>query len=366
MNVLILCNYRAPFGGNFIGSLHDLAKKFRLNGTGKIVFVFPEERLWISLLHRHGCRTYFVDPDANNAIETIKNIVKEESIDLIHIHFGFMQRKIVDTFGNSSNVRILIHDHMDYVADDVMIKTLARQMASSLYYRMKNVSVISVMAKKSRGYFLLGNRNYYIPNGLSYIRNVDKNTDVEEIRKKLDLEQKKVCMMLGWNPNWKGVDIAIQAVEKLYSEDKSWVLAVVGYGENPSTEVIKKLEQLSGICDFENFVRFLPGTEDMFSYHKMADVYLSASRKEAFSYGVLEAISQNAPVAASNTEGTKWAREYDKYTEYAVEDAEACKNAVLRAYNMKNSESNNIKVIEKYSIDVWLDSVLKVYNDSMK
>lgn len=366
MNVLILGNYRAPFGGNFIGSLHDLAKKFRLEGTGKLVFVFPEERQWTSLLHKHGCRTYFVDPDANNSIEIIKNIVKEESIDLIHIHFGFMQRKIVDTFGNSSRVRILIHDHMDYVTDGVMIKALARQMASSLYYRLKNVSVISVMSKKSRGYFLLGKRNYHIPNGLSYIRNIDKNTDVEELRIKLDLEQKKVCLMLGWNAKWKGVDIAIQAVGKLYSEDKSWVLAVVGYGEKPSVEVIKKLEQLSGVCDFESFVRFLPGTEDMFSYHKMADVYLSASRKEAFPYGVLEAISQNTPVAASDIEGTKWASGYDKYLEYAVEDVEACKNAVLKAYDMRDSESNSIKFIENYSIDVWLDSLLKVYNNSMK
>ena len=300
MNVLILGNYRAPFGGNFIGSLHDLAKKFQLSGIGKLVFIFSEEKWWINLLRKHDCKTYFVDPDTNNSIEIIKTIVEDESIDLIHIHFGFMQRKIVDAFGGSDNIRIVIHDHMDYVTDEPVIKALAKQVASSLYYRLRNVSVISVMAKKSKGYFLLGKRNYYIPNGLSYTRNVDTKTDVDELRRKLNLEQKKVCMLLGWNPKWKGVDIAIQAAKKLYQEDKSWVLAVVGYGEKPSVEVIKKLEQLSGVCNFEHFVRFLPGTEDMFSYHKMADVYLSASRKEAFSYGILEAISQNTPVVVSD------------------------------------------------------------------
>lgn len=366
MNILILGDYRAPFGGNFIGSLHDLAKKIRISGIGKLVFVFPEERPWISLLRKQDCRTYFVNPDTNNSIEILKKIVEDESIDLIHIHFGFMQRKIVDTFGDSDNIRIVIHDHMDYVTDDVMIKALARQVASSLYYRLKNVSVISVMAKKSKWYFLLGKRNYYIPNGISYIRNVDTNTNVEELRQKLNLEQKKVCLLLGWNPKWKGLDIAIQAVKKLYQEDKSWVLAVVGYGEKPSVEAIKKLEQLSGVCDFERFVSFLPSTEDMFSYHKMADVYLSASRKEAFPYGVLEAISQNTPVVASDIEGTKWANGYDKYWKYATEDAEACKNAILKAYDMRDSDSNNIKFIENYSIDLWIDSVLKVYNDSKK
>lgn len=366
MNVLILGDYRAPCGGNFIGSLHDLAKKIQLSGIGKLVFVFPEEKQWISLLRKHGCKTYFVDPDINNSIEIIKRIVEDESIDLIHIHFGFMQRKIVDAFGGSDNIRIIIHDHMDYVTDDVVIKVLTRQAVSSLYYRLKNVSVVSVMAKKSRGYFLLGKRNYYIPNGLSYTRNVDTNTDVEKIRQKLNLEQKKVCLLLGWNPKWKGVDIAIQVAKKLYQEDKSWVLAVVGYGEKPSVEVIKKLERLSGVCDFESFVRFLPSTEDIFSYHKMADVYLSASRKEAFPYGVLEAISQNTPVVASDIEGTKWANGYNKYWKYATEDAEACKNAVLKAYDMRDSDSNNIKFIENYSIDLWIDSVLKVYNDSKK
>lgn len=366
MNILILSDYRAPFGGNFIGSLHDLAKQCTLSGIGKPVFVFPEEKQWINLLRNHDCKTYFVNPNTNNDIEIIKKIVEDESIDLIHIHFGFMQRKIVDAFGGSDNIRIIIHDHMDYVTDDAMIKALTRQVASSLYYRFRNVSVISVMAKKSKGYFLLGKRNYHIPNGLSYIRNVDTTTDIKELRRKLNLEQKKVCMLLGWNSKWKGLDIAIQAARKLYQEDKSWVLAVVGYGEKPSVDVIKKLEQLSGVCDFESFVKFLPSTEDMFSYHKMADVYLSASRKEAFPYGVLEAISQNTPVVASDIEGTKWANGYTKYLKYATEDAEACKNAVLKAYDMRESNSNNIKFIENYSIDLWIDSVLKVYKDSKK
>ena len=277
-----------------------------------------------------------------------------------------MQRKIVNAFGGSDNIRIVVHDHMDYVADEVMIKAWARQLALSLYYRLKKVSVISVMAKKSKGYFLLGKRNYHIPNGLSYTRNVDTNTDVKDIRQKLNLEEKKVCLLLGWNPQWKGVDIAIQAAKKLYQEDESWVLAVVGYGEKPTVEVIKRLEQLSGIRNFENFVRFLPSTEDMFSYHKMADVYLSASRKDAFPYGPLEAISQNTPVVASDIEGTKWANGYNKYLKYATENAEACKNTVLKAYDMRTSESNNIEFIKNYSTDLWIDSVLKVYNDSKK
>lgn len=366
MNVLILGDYRTPCSGNFIGSLHDLAKKFQHDDLGKIVFVFPEEKQWINLLRKYDCKTYFVEPDTDNSIEIIKKIVEDESIDLIHIHFGFMQRKIVDTFGNSNNIRIIIHDHMDYGVDDVMIKVLTRQVVSSLYYRLKNVSIISVMAKKSKGYFLLGKRNYYIPNGLSYIRNVDTKTDVEEIRQQLNLKRKKVCLFLGWDSKRKGIDIAIQAVQKLHQEDESWILAVVGYGEKPSVEVLRNLEQLSGVRDFKTFVRFLPSAEDMFSYHKMADVYLSASRKEAFSYGLLEAISQNTPVVASNIEGTQWANGYDKYFEYDTENAVVCKNAILKAYDMKAADSNNIRFIEKYSVDSWIDSILKVYNNSKK
>lgn len=366
MNVLILGDYRAPCGGNFIGSLYDLAKRFQLSGIGKLIFVFPEEKQWINLLRKHDCKTYFVEPNKNNSIDKIKKIVEEESIDLIHIHFGFMQKNIVDAFAGSDNISIVIHDHMDYGVDDVMVKVLTRQIASSMYYRLRNVSIISVMAKKSRGYFLLGKRNYYIPNGLSYIRNVNTKPDIEEIRENLNLRHKKVCLFLGWDSKRKGIDIAIQAAQKLYQQDKTWVLAVVGYGENPSAEVVRKLEHLSGVPDFENFVMFLPSREDMFSYHKMADVYLSASRKEAFSYGLLEAISQNTPVVVSDIEGTKWANGYDKYFEYATEDAEACKNAILKAYDVKTLDSNNIKFIKNYNIDLWIDSILKVYNNSKK
>ena len=72
MNILILGNYRAPFGGNFIGTLHDFAKKVQLTGIGKLVFVFPEEKPWINLLRKYNCKAYFVEPDANDSIELIK------------------------------------------------------------------------------------------------------------------------------------------------------------------------------------------------------------------------------------------------------------------------------------------------------
>lgn len=366
MNVLILGDYRTPCGGNFIGSLHDLAEKFFVDDIGKLVFVFPQEKPWINLLRRYQCKTYFVEPDADNSIEIIKKIVADEAIDLMHIHFGFMQRKIVDAFGGKENIRVIIHDHMDYGVDDNMINVLTRQAAASLYYRLKNVRVISVMAKKSKGYFLLGKKNYYIPNGLSFVRNVDTNTNVDKVRQNLGLTNKKVCLFLGWDSKRKGIDIAINASQKLYKKDNSWILAVVGYGENPSVETIRKLEELSGVCEFENYVKFLPSTEDMFSYHKMSDVYLSASRKEAFSYGILEAISQNTPVVASNIVGTKWASGYDKFFEYDTENAEACKTAILKAYDMKALDSNSTKITDEYGIDSWINYILNVYNDAKK
>ena len=104
----------------------------------------------------------------------------------------------------------------------------------------------------------------------------------------------------------------------------------------------------------------------MFACHRAADVYLSSSRKEAFSYGLLEAISQNTPIVVSDIEGTRWAMEYDKAAMYPVEDPAACANAIGRAVEMGRRESNGEDLVERYGIKKWCRAVMGVYREMLQ
>ena len=100
----------------------------------------------------------------------------------------------------------------------------------------------------------------------------------------------------------------------------------------------------------------------MFACHRAADVYLSASRKEAFSYGILEAISQNTPIVVSDIEGTAWAHVYSNCHVYPVEDVSACAAALTRALDTGRIPSNKTEITEIYGIDRWCDRIIAIYH----
>ena len=92
-----------------------------------------------------------------------------------------------------------------------------------------------------------------------------------------------------------------------------------------------------------------------------SDGYLSSSRSEAFSNGILEAISQKSPVVVSNIVGTSWAWEYDNCFTYAVEDADQCADAIEKAVLNGRKTDNYQQIIEKYGIDVGCNRIITIY-----
>ena len=179
-------------------------------------------------------------------------------------------------------------------------------------------------------------------------------------------ENQKLCLFLGWDMYRKGVDIDVQAVAQLHQRDPSVHLGLGGFSDTPSEKCLQWIRERTGVEPICGWIHFFPSTEDMFSYHRAADVYLSASRKEAFSYGILEAISQNTPVVVSNIEGTAWAMKYDKCLCYPVEDAISCANAIAAALLHTAKPSNNDVLLDQYGIDTWCRDIMTIYRSMCK
>lgn len=161
----------------------------------------------------------------------------------------------------------------------------------------------------------------------------------------------------------KGLDIAVKAVSKIRKTDPTMLLGIVGIGDPPNPDRMKFILDTTGIDPESSWIRYLPSREDMFAYHRAADVYLSASRSEAFSYGILEAISQNTPVVVSDIKGTSWCHEYIKTVVYPTEDADACAEAIKKALSMGHDSSNAQDIVVSYSVQKWCDQMIEVYRD---
>lgn len=367
MNVLVMANFRAECSGNFINSILELAKQGRIQEINT-VFLFPlkddeTECDWIDYIRKEGFQVLLYSPHLSHEemAQRLLKIIEQYEINLIHSHFSCLHTVLLWNKEIHSKVKILFHDHMDYLAEEKVWPQLKKQIKTAKRYKEYGIGVISVMKKKHKGYFVVPQR-WYVPNGITFKRNVEKSLSREACRKELKLEEnQKLCLFLGWDIYRKGLDIAIKSINKLREENANVILGIVGFGKDPCKDELMRIENVTGISPKQDGVLFIDSWEDMYALHRAADVYLSASRTEAFSYGILEAISQNVPVVVSDIEGTKWSWKYTKTIKFKNEDFKQCAKAIEKALGMRENESNRNDLLEKYHIEVWCKRVIDIY-----
>lgn len=366
MNILIAADYATPAGGNFVASCVELGRYLKQKGHG-LTFLFPENQntsspaSWTHWLEREGWTVYRIprqQPEAQT-LKLLRDCIQKHRIDILHLHFGMLHH-LVFSHKKELGVKVLVHDHMDFPVGCNLAKQKLWCAMQSLRYRINGIAIASVNPQKDAAYRFA--RHWYIPNGLSLIRNVERSASREEVRAQLGIRpEEKVCLFLGWDVHRKGLDIAVKAVHTLRQRDPSVLLGIVGLGDPPRQERLQFIADTTGIDPASEWIRYFPSREDMFAYHRAVDVYLSASRSEAFSYGILEAISENTPVAVSDIPGTSWCHSYSKTVVYPVEDANACADALEKALAQGRTASNRDALLQTYGIDIWCSRILSAY-----
>lgn len=366
MNILIAADYATPASGNFIGSLVDLGRVLKKDNH-KLFFIFPEspntlsENSWVRWLKDEGFKVYLTKHKTGEEARTfLQQVIDKNNIDILHLHFGMFHRIILNN-AKSLGVKIFVHDHMEFNPKESLVKQKIYCTLTSLKYRMNKISIVCVNERKCKSYLFA--KRFFVPNGISFSRNVATFATREEMRNRLGLkDNQKLCLFLGWHLHTKGMDIAFKAVEKLSKSNPDMVLGVVGHSGNPSDERLNSIKEFTGVDPRSSFIKFLESTDDIFAYHKAADVYLSASRTEAFPYSVLEAISQNTPLVVSDIPATVWSHSYDKAFVYPTEDYTLCAKAIEQAIKLdRNAQSNYNEFIEKYSIENWCTAIKNIY-----
>lgn len=367
MNILIAADYATPASGNFVASCIELGLTLKNRGDN-LFFIFPENSnttssaSQVNWLRSQRFHVYLVKKEltSSDALIFLKSVIQKHNIDILHIHFGLFH-SIATRHARELDVKILVHDHMDFAAGNNLTKQKIRCALRSIHYRLNHIAIASVNPQKDSAYFFA--KHWYIPNGLSLIRNVPKTATRDEVRYALGIDEgKKICLFLGWDVHRKGLDIAVKAVNEARKTDPGILLGIVGMGDPPNKNRLRFIFETTGIDPSSPWIKYFPSQEDMFAYHRAVDVYLSASRSEAFSYGILEAISENTPLVVSDIKGTSWCHRYSKSVVYPTEDYNACAGAILHALSMGRTESNASGIVAAYSIDKWCDQMIDIYN----
>ena len=370
MNILIAADYRARNSGNFVALLVELSEMLRKENH-QVYCVFPmseEPYPWAAWLEKAaGHPVHWFTREEESTPEAVQELISRHRIDIIHTHFGYLRRLLIRQPKAFKNVRVLIHDHMGFSANKATIKERCKYAAVSIRFRMSGYGVVSVFHEKDKVYRLCGRKHWYVPNGLSLRRNIPSSMSREERRQLLGISpDQTLCLLLGWDFRRKGVDIAVSGIAKARETDRSLVLGFVGTGSAPSEQLQMFIRNETGQDPFVSWIRYFESTEDIFSYHRAADVFLSVSRSEGFPYAILEAISENSPMVVTTIDSQLYAKEYSSAFMIPPENAEACAEAILKAKAAGRRTSNGAQILNRYSSVKWCGEMLRIYDLMMQ
>lgn len=354
-NILIITDYAAPYEGNFIESIKILNKNI-IEKNKKIVYLFPartKKLKWIQkLIDKEKFTIYFFKDDTFfNIKNVIKDIIKKENIEILYTHFcrhkTQLAVKTVRTF--KPKIKLISHFHNHCKVYGNIVKRNFMKIAYKLYEGDLNIgcskSVYESMPYKRK-------KCTFVDNAINFER-LDKYRDIKI--EKTD-ENSFIILLFGFDYHRKGADLAIKAIKEINNPNIILAISVASNKEKIIKYIVEEFGFIPG------FVRFLEPINDIATYYRKADLFLSAAREEGFCYSIVEAAYCKTAILSSNIPGVpkdipgEYIFETENYTDL--------KNKILEIYNLKDIDKEVARhyVKEKYDIDRWANRIVqKIY-----
>lgn len=345
-SIIIITSYDGPYGGNFIASLKSLDKKIKSEGLNT-VYIFQQKVKnfsWISDVEAFANKLYFLPykPNSIANIRKIRKIVFGENAVLI---YSRMCGWDIAAHLAAPNIPIIWHMEMNPNLS-IPIKKL-KYFGKYRIIGRKNVYSISVSNPGSEALNSLNLNNpcVSIPNAADFTRLCLQPKLLNQPTKPIKL------LVFGYNPIVKGLDLALDACEKINQNETCCTLLVSA--QAPTYQYLA--DRYKG--QKPSWLKLLEPIENVAVLYDEADVILSPSRFEGFSFCLLEALYCGLPAVYSDIPGTNWVDEMQGVYKFCSGDS----NDLVRAINECASSfitgenySHNRSIIEsKYSMGAW-------------
>jgi len=355
--VLHICDYAAPYRGNFINSLCSL----ETYGDIKNIYLFPyraknnNAKEWIRDINVSHEVAYTQDKNWIKNILLVIKIIKKHKVDYIFRHFYDIKIDIIlkILFCGRRTIRFF---HCMYINDP---KTIWRNSLRGFVWKHNIfVGVSSAVSKSLKTFF---------PNFLVYT--IDNAIDFKRLNSitSSKTEDKIVLMTMGYDIQVKGVDIAIQAANKLQQKYNISLKIVAPSNKNKLISYINEHFE-----EFPDWIELLPPTSNISDYYNDMDIFLSPSRTEAFGYAVVEAAYFKKSIVASKV-GGQGELNIDSVYWFENERVEELIAKIEQAIQELNDEA---KVLQKdktaesiqkiYSLERWVKDVVNILTKDNK
>jgi len=206
-----------------------------------------------------------------------------------------------------------------------------------------------------------------VQNGIHLKRAVEATRSPAQVYEEFKIPlDKQLLLLFGWEPNVKGVDVAMDAVDKLIGFSLPLVLGIVG------REILQEFVSRRTNGAPPSWLYILPPTDNVANFYQAASMFISASRNEGFPYSICEAMVSGLPVVLSDLPGVLWAKEASGATFFPSGDSTALAAAILEVLNWNTEDrerriaANKHLIITKYAVEGWVEQILDFYREVLR
>lgn len=358
LNVMHVADFGAANPGNFINSLLALEDALKARG-GSAVYVFParaKERYWVGDMERAGRKLYFLPGGVVRDALLLRRAMRENNITVLHSHFAhsniYLPLRLART-GRFWKTPYFVHVHSLYQKQPRGLREKIENLiiGEKLYICVGDGAAEPLRAR--------GRRCRVVDNAIDFSRLDRHEAAREEIMGDRD---GKLAVIFGYNFQIKGVDTALKALDR-YDGGRRYTLGVVV--TNHADEAHAQIDALFGRVP--EWVRLLPARDDVASYYRAADVFLSASRTEGMPYAPVEAACCETPVALTDIPGHDALKAVPGFVVFPPDDERALFEA-LEAASAGDRPTAAAKryVSERFRLERWTREIIEIYCDGLR
>lgn len=353
MKCAFIASFYGPYYSNFVAAMISFDKKMKSEGN-TVFYILPKEAEnfeWMSTFKKQNSDIYFLEykPYSFNNLLALKKIFKEENVDLIYSHMcgwdftaRFAMPKLPLVWHMHMNVNV--KNKVKHIKNIIKFKFIG--FGKTYHIAVSEPVTTAINSLKPR------NKCITVENAIDFLRISKKSNNI------VDSDAKNI-LIFGWQPIVKGLDITLDACEKLIAEGKN-IKLLVSAQEKTYDYMTERYDTTP------NWLELLEPTSDVSSLYNRADIMVSASRSEGFSFALAEAIYSGLITVVSDIPGTSWSSEFAARYEFKSGDSDSLKIALTKAcsHNITaHEQQNNQQILEqKYSMDVWADAIYNELN----
>lgn len=351
-----ISSYMGPYPGNYIASVVACEKAMQKKGYYSI-YVFPknvEHFDWVNMLREITSHIYFLDyaPYSLHNVRMLKEIFTKERINLIYsrmcgwdftAHFAAPKLPIIWHM----EMRVVVTEVVRRIKNWLKFNILAFGKTYHIAVSKPVTDAINSLHPK--------HRCTTIYNALDFTRLAPK-------RRAFPSNGPCNLLIFGWLPEVKGLDLALDACEILNRNGKQVHLLVSA--QKATLDYVAERYHIQPA-----WLELIPPTDNISELYEKADVMLSASRSEGFSYALAEALYSGLPAIYSDIPGTSWADDFSSVYRFRSGDVNDLVRAISTCCEKPISEQqrnlNREKMMVSYSINTWTDKVITYMEEIM-